>query len=85
MVKLLKKNSIYYTLLLSVMISGFGVFLSLANNPQLQMITVVLLSFFYVGFAVLHHYLTNDLSVKVVIEYVLMAALGITLVYFYLT
>lgn len=81
----LRKDSLYYLLLFVVLVSGFILFLTFASNPQFQMITVMVTSFFYVGFALFHHYLKNDLSVKVVIEYVLIAALGISIVYFYLT
>jgi hypothetical protein len=65
--------------------SGFFLFLTFASQPQTQIMIVMLTSFFYVGFALFHHYLNRDLSAKVVIEYVLIAALGISLVFFYLT
>ena len=84
MIKGLKKNYLYYMLLFGILSSGFILFLSFASSPQMQMTIVMLTSFFYVGFALFHHYLNNDLSVKVVIEYVLIAALGISIVYFYL-
>lgn len=84
MLALLKKNSFYYALLGIVLVSGFVLFLYFMAYPQLQMATVILTSFFYVGFALLHQYLHSDLSIKVVIEYVLIASLGITIVYFYL-
>ena len=80
---ILRKDFLYYLLLFVVLLSGFILFLFFATDPQFQMITVILTSFFYVGFALLHHYLKNDLSVKVVIEYVLIASLGISIVYFY--
>lgn len=85
MLNTMKKQSVYYLLLGIVLLSGFLLFISFTESPQLQMVTVILTSFFYVGFALFQHYLTRDLTVKVVIEYVLIAALGITIVFFYLT
>ena len=85
MIKTLKKHSLYYMLLSMILLSGFFLFLSFAAQPQTQMIIVMLTSFFYVGFALFHHYLNGDLSVKVVVEYVLIAALGMSIVFFYLT
>jgi hypothetical protein len=71
MMKALKKHSLYYFLLLMVLMSGFFLFISFASDPQMQVMIVILTSFFYVGFALFHHYLNRDLSVKVVVEYVL--------------
>jgi hypothetical protein len=85
MISVLKKNSWYYFLLAGILLSGFLFFLSFAANPRAQMMIVMLTSFSYVGFALIHHYLNNDLSAKVVLEYVLISALGISLVFFYLT
>ncbi len=83
--KTFKTQYLYYLLLLGILSAGFILFLSFSSNPQMQMAIVTLTSFFYVGFALFHHFLNKDLSVKVVIEYVLIAALGISIVYFYLT
>jgi hypothetical protein len=85
MIKALKKHSLYYSLLGGILFCGFLLFLSFATNPQAQMMIVLLTSFFYVGFALFHHHLNHDLSAKVVVEYVLIATLGVSLVYFYLT
>jgi hypothetical protein len=85
MIKALKKHSLYYILLSLVLMSGFFLFLSFSSHPQTQVMIVMLTSFAYVGFALLHHYMNGDLTVKVVVEYVLIAALGISLVFFYLT
>lgn len=68
-----------------ILFSGFLLFLAFAPSPQTQMMIVMLTSFFYVSFALFHHFLNGDLNVKIVIEYVLIAALGMSIVFFYLT
>ena len=83
--KNLKKHYLYYVLLALILLCGLLLFVSFSSQPQTQMIIVLLTSFFYVGFALFHHFLNHDLSAKVVVEYVLIAALGVSVVFFYLT
>lgn len=54
------------------------------SNRQIQMIMVVLAAFIYVIWGLLHHFLNHDLKTKIVIEYILIAGLGISAVFFLL-
>lgn len=77
-----EKHVLYYLFLTIILI--FGVFLAVqfAYNKQLQMIMVMTVSLFYVGWGILHHFVHHDLSAKIVIEYVLIGSLGMTIVLF---
>ena len=59
-------------------------FLVLYFSPQrdLQMITLIGLSIAYAIVGILHHALLHDLVAKIVVEYVLIACLGIAASYF---
>ncbi len=79
------KNHIgYYTFLFTIL--ALGVFLSqqVSYSRQLQMLTVVITAFFYVGFGIIHHLANHDLTAKIVIEYMLIGGLVITVVSFVL-
>lgn len=49
------------------------------------MAIIIFAACFYVFWAVIHHLMHHDLSGKVVVEYVLIAMVGISLVYFVLS
>ncbi len=79
-----KKHIIYYIFLSAVLF--FGIFLTMqtADNRQLQSLIIFSTAFFYVGSGLLHHFLEHDLNSKIVLEYVLMGALGLTVILFFL-
>jgi len=79
------KNHIGYYIFL-LLILGFGFFMALFASPnkQLQMIVVVITTFFYIVWGILHHLLNHDLSVKIVVEYILIGSLGLSAVFFLL-
>lgn len=80
----LKKHLWYYAT--TVLIEGLGLVLVLLarGEKQLQLSFVVLMGFFYVIWGVAHHIIHHNLYAKVVLEYVLIASLGIALMYFVL-
>lgn len=72
----------YYIFLTSVLLAGLILVLSSHPNRQLQMTIVVGISFIYVLIGTFHHLINHDLVAKIVVEYVLVAALGITVAFF---
>lgn len=79
-----KNHMEHYVVLLAIL--GFGFFMAhLASpNKQLQMVVVVLITFFYVGWGILHHLINHDLSAKIVVEYTLIGSFGLSIVFFLL-
>jgi hypothetical protein len=55
-----------------------------AYDKALQMAVLVLLSLFYVIWGLLHHFMYHDVHIKVVLEYILIGALGISIAFFIL-
>lgn len=81
-IKGIKKHFGYYFSL--VIILSLGTFLSFQTSydRQLQMLIVIMMVFFYVGWGILHHLLEHDLSIKIVIEYVLIGSLAMSIILF---
>lgn len=73
---------VYYFLLSSILLGGLSLILSVSPDRQAQMMIVVGLGFLYVLIGVIHHLINHDLVAKIVIEYVLIAALGIAAAFF---
>lgn len=73
---------VYFICLFLVFAASLLLVSKTSHNPSFQMMIIILMTFFYVAWALLHHYIEHDLHAKIVIEYVLIGALGISLVYF---
>lgn len=74
----------YYITLLLILGLGFFMAVLAAPNKQLQMVTVVITTFFYIAWGILHHLVNHDLSTKIVVEYMLIGSFGLAAVFFLL-
>lgn len=81
--KQLEKHKIYYFCLVLILASGL-LLVRLAPNKQIQSVFVVMIALFYFLFGSLHHIKNHDFRAKVVIEYALIASLGIASILFLL-
>lgn len=81
---IVKKHSLYYSLLISVLIGGLFFIVGAKADKSLQLNTFILITIFYISIGIVHHKLEHDLHTKVVIEYVLMGLLGIAIMLFLL-
>ena len=80
------RNHVFYYLSLFIVLSLAALLVFLTPGEQkIHMGVTIFAAGFYVLWAILHHLLHHDLHTKVVIEYVLIAMVGISLVYFVLT
>lgn len=80
----LYKHSAYYVSLIVILTLGF----LLAYNSSdriFQIGVIVATTFFYVLWGIMHHLLNHDLSLKIVIEYILIGAFGLTIIFFLLS
>lgn len=84
MYKKFKKHLGYYISLLLIFILGLFLIFLANPNTQLQSIIVLLTIFFYVLWGCLHHLINHELSMKIMIEYVLIGALGASILFFML-
>ncbi len=82
MTKRIKKHFWYYIALGVIQLFGLGLIILFSNSRQTQLLIILLITTIYTLFALLHHHLQHDLNSKVVIEYVLMGALGVSFAFF---
>ena len=82
MLKKFKKHLGYYIVLL--LIFCFGLFLTLLVSPnsKLQIVIISLTIIFYVFWGIFHHLVNHELTHKIMIEYILIGALGLSILFF---
>ena len=74
-----EKHIQYHVSLAIILILGLVMMYVSRGDHQLRMIAILMTSFFYVVWGVVHHILHHDTSVRIVVEYVLIAVLGVAL------
>ncbi|MBL7159343.1 hypothetical protein ISS85_02635 [Candidatus Microgenomates bacterium] len=77
MITRIKNHFFPYLILFSLLSLGAISFLLSAGNKHSQFKIVVLTSFFYVVWGMIHHFLDKTLYLKIVIEYIAVAMLAI--------
>jgi hypothetical protein len=82
MYKKLQKHLGYYLSLSAILLLGLVLILLASPNLKLQSFVILLTVFFYILWGVLHHLINHELSVRIVIEYVLIGALGLSILFF---
>lgn len=75
-----KKTVIYhYASLILILLLGLIMFYLNIGFPNRQLLVIILISFFYVMWGIIHHFLQGDLHPKIVVEYILIAIIAIML------
>lgn len=84
MLKRISEHAIYYVVLI-IMLSLSFLLAYTSSDRGFQIGTVVAVTFFYVLWGIMHHLMNHDLHAKIVIEYILIGALGLTIIFFLLS
>lgn len=84
MYKNFKKHLGYYLSLITILVLGLVLVLLASPNIDLQVIITLLTVFFYILWGLFHHLTNHELTVKIVIEYVLVGVLGVSILFFLL-
>jgi hypothetical protein len=79
MIKKVRKHLNSSYLFLPIALLFVGLILYFQNYPKLQLQLVVLAAISYIVVALVHHYHEKSLTIEVIIEYALIAALAIIL------
>lgn len=79
MKNLLKYHTGYYLFFGVLMFLCLTLLLKSYRTPEYKIIIIFITAFLYTFSGIAHHIIDHDISFKVVIEYVLIAALGIVL------
>jgi hypothetical protein len=67
----------HYLSLILILVLGLFLFYLYLGYPDKQMMTIIGISILYVVWGAIHHYLQGDLHIKIVVEYILIAAVAI--------
>ena len=84
MYKKFKKHLAYYISLLAILFFGLVLTFLATPNIKLQSVIVSLTISFYVLWGILHHMINHELTPRIMIEYILIGALGISILFFML-
>ena len=83
MLKRLSEHSIYYISLIAILSLGFLLAYTSSDRSS-QIGVIVVTTFFYVLWGIMHHLMNHDLHAKIVLEYILIGAFGLTITFFLL-
>lgn len=84
MPKKFNEHILYYVSLTAIFALGAFLIYSVSPNKQLQMLVFIAMAFFYVVWGVLHHFVNHEITSKIVVEYILIATLGVAIMFFLL-
>ena len=82
MYKKFKKHVGYYISLILILSLGLVAILLASPNIKMQAVMVFMTVFFYVLWGMLHHLINHELTPRIMIEYVLIGALGMSILFF---
>jgi hypothetical protein len=82
MYKRIQNHLGYYISLIAILIMSVVLMILANGNRELQMIIFTITAVCYVIWGILHHLFNHDLSLKIVLEYILIAALGVSVIFF---
>jgi hypothetical protein len=72
----------YYLSLLGVLLLGFLLIYFVSPNRQLQILIFVVVTLFYIVLGIAHHKINHDLTAKIMVEYILIGAFGVAVMFF---
>jgi hypothetical protein len=78
----LKKHLGYYLSLSAILLLGIVLVILTSPNIKTQGLVISLTVFFYILWGILHNLINHELSARIVIEYVLIGALGLAVLFF---
>ena len=84
MLKKISEHTVYYMSLVIILSLSFLLAYS-SSDRGFQIGVIVATTFFYVLWGIMHHLINHDLNMKIVIEYVLIGAFGLTIIFFLLS
>lgn len=79
--KKLKKHFLYYVSLLIILLFGFSLSFLVYPNLWLGFLIISITVVFYIILGIIHHFANHELSAKIMVEYVLIGALGLGIIF----
>lgn len=84
MLKRMSEHTIYYIALIIMFSLSF--FLAHSSSDRgFQIGVIIVTTFFYVLWGIIHHIINHDLHTKIMVEYILIGTFGLTIIFFLLS
>lgn len=80
MIDEIRRHPAHYFILFVMLFMSLAIFTIFSYNRVVQKSVIVALGVGYILWGVLHHFIHGDLTRRVLVEYILFAAFGVTLV-----
>lgn len=80
-VKTFAKHLPHYLLLFGILLAGFAGLILFSYDKKFQIFIAAATALTYVVWGIIHHYLHRDLHLEVFIEYVVVSALGLVILF----
>ena len=84
MSKNLRHHLVYHLSLAVLLLLGIFITLQLSYDRKLQIQAIAITAFLYAAWGIVHHVLEHDVNSKIVLEYILMGALGLSIAIFFI-
>lgn len=78
----MKKHVLYYISLATLLCIGFGLPVFFAGQKNIQLMILILTAFLYTVWGVSHHVIHHSFSIKIMLEYIAIAILGVSILLF---
>jgi hypothetical protein len=79
--KTFAKHLPHYMLLFGILLAGFAGLILFSYDKNFQAAVAIAIASAYVFWGVVHHYLHKDLHLEVFVEYVVIAILGLVIIF----
>ena len=79
--KKVKVQIMHYSTLIAILVAGIVGFYLFSYDRLFQAAVAVAISVSYVAWGIVHHKIHDDLHTSVVVEYILVASLGLVIVF----
>lgn len=76
------KHSAYYFSLIAILALGLVLIFLTSPNIKQQGLIIALTVFFYVLWGILHHLINHELTLRIMVEYLLIGVLGLAVIFF---
>ena len=78
----IKKHIAYYISLLIILLSGLVLIILTSPNLRLQTTIALLTICFYVLWGTIHQLINHELTIRIMVEYILIGLLGASIIFF---
>lgn len=85
MLKKISEHGPYYISLVIILSLAFLLAYNNSYDRNFQLGVIIATTFFYVLWGIIHHLLNHDLHTKIVVEYILIGAFGLAVIFFLLS